>query len=156
MFRMSRHRWNFVSQGQSLVELALLLPLIALLLVGIFDLGRAFHALITINNAGREAARYGTLHDSDGTGMCRSAYQEMTNSGITVNLATVTISCPIPSPSPSTITCPLPNNPNPAPAISCPRDQAIQVRVRYIYNPMLGFFFSSGIPIRSSVEMRVP
>ena len=44
-------------QGQTLVEFALVLPLLILLLVGIFDFGRAIFAYNTINNAAREAAR---------------------------------------------------------------------------------------------------
>src|SRR4030042_5191220 len=46
-------------RGQSMVEFALMLPLMALVLVGVFDLGRAFFASITITNAAREGARYG-------------------------------------------------------------------------------------------------
>jgi len=44
-------------RGQTLVEFALVLPLLILLLVGIFDFGRAIFAYNTINNAAREAAR---------------------------------------------------------------------------------------------------
>ena len=44
-------------RGQSLVEFALILPVFILLLVGIFDLGRAVYAYNTINNAARQGAR---------------------------------------------------------------------------------------------------
>lgn len=44
-------------RGQTLVEFALILPVFILVLVGIFDLGRAVYAYNTINNAAREAAR---------------------------------------------------------------------------------------------------
>lgn len=47
-----RHR----SRGQGLVELALILPVMLLLLLGALDLGRVFYAQITINNAAREGA----------------------------------------------------------------------------------------------------
>lgn len=43
--------------GQSLVEFALVLPLLILLLFGVIDFGRVFHAYLTIDHAGREAAR---------------------------------------------------------------------------------------------------
>jgi Flp pilus assembly protein TadG len=43
--------------GQALVEFALVLPLFILLLLGIFDFGRAVYAWSTINNAAREGAR---------------------------------------------------------------------------------------------------
>ena len=44
-------------RGQALVEFALALPILILLLVGIFDLGRAVYAFNTVNNAAREGAR---------------------------------------------------------------------------------------------------
>jgi Flp pilus assembly protein TadG len=44
-------------RGQALVEFALILPLFVLILVGLFDMGRAVYAFNTINQAAREAAR---------------------------------------------------------------------------------------------------
>jgi hypothetical protein len=43
--------------GQGLVEFALVIPVILLLLFGIFDLGRAVYAYSTIANAARQASR---------------------------------------------------------------------------------------------------
>jgi Flp pilus assembly protein TadG len=48
-------------KGQSLVEFALLLPVLILLLFGIIDFGRIFHAYLTIDHAGREAARTASI-----------------------------------------------------------------------------------------------
>ncbi|HSQ17048.1 MAG TPA: TadE/TadG family type IV pilus assembly protein [Anaerolineales bacterium] len=125
--------------GQSLVEFALLLPVLALLLAGVFDLGRAFHALIAINNAGREAARYGTLHRSDLTGMRNAAIQEAQNSGIVIASDSIALTCP-----------------DAGTAAPCARDTSMMVQITYQYNPILGFFFPAGVPIRSTVEMRIP
>ena len=44
-------------RGQALVEFALVLPIFVLLLVAIFDLGRAVFAYNTLTNAAREGAR---------------------------------------------------------------------------------------------------
>ena len=44
-------------RGQTLVEFALILPIFLLLLVGIFDFGRAIYAYSTVNNAAREGGR---------------------------------------------------------------------------------------------------
>ena len=44
-------------RGQSMVEFALVVPVFILLLVGLFDLGRAVYAYNTVNNAAREAGR---------------------------------------------------------------------------------------------------
>ena len=46
-------------RGQSLVELALVLPLLTLLLVGMVDLGRAFFSQARLTNAVKEGAFYG-------------------------------------------------------------------------------------------------
>lgn len=45
------------TRGQALVEFALILPILVLLLVGIFDFGRAIYAFNTVNNAANEALR---------------------------------------------------------------------------------------------------
>jgi Flp pilus assembly protein TadG len=50
------------TRGQSLVELALLLPLLLLFLMMILDLGRAVYYYSVIHNAAREGARYGIVH----------------------------------------------------------------------------------------------
>jgi Flp pilus assembly protein TadG len=44
-------------RGQALVEFALILPVFVLLLVGLFDGGRAIYAASAVNNAAREGAR---------------------------------------------------------------------------------------------------
>jgi Flp pilus assembly protein TadG len=48
---------NRDTRGQSLVEFALIVPIFVLVLIGIFDFGRAIYAFNTINQAAREAAR---------------------------------------------------------------------------------------------------
>lgn len=48
-------------KGQSLVETALILPILLLLLFGIVDFGRIFHAYLTLDHAGREAARAASI-----------------------------------------------------------------------------------------------
>jgi len=48
-------------RGQTLVEFALILPIFVMLLVGIFDFGRAVYGYNTISNASREAVRIGIV-----------------------------------------------------------------------------------------------
>ena len=50
-------RRSSVHGGQSLVEFALLLPVLAILFLGAVDLTRAFYYYIVLENATREAAR---------------------------------------------------------------------------------------------------
>jgi Flp pilus assembly protein TadG len=49
-------------KGQDLVEFAIILPIFALFIVGITDLGRAVYYFSTMSNAAREGARYGSIH----------------------------------------------------------------------------------------------
>ena len=48
-------------RGAELIEFALVLPLILILLMGIFDFGLAFQRYEVITNAAREGARLGSL-----------------------------------------------------------------------------------------------
>jgi Flp pilus assembly protein TadG len=52
------------TKGQTLVEFALILPIFVLVIVGIFDLGRAVYAFNTLNNAAREAVRVGIVNQN--------------------------------------------------------------------------------------------
>jgi len=54
-------------RGQELVEFALILPLLLLLMVGIFEFGYVVFAYNTLSNAVREGARYGSVHPADET-----------------------------------------------------------------------------------------
>jgi len=67
-------------RGQSLVELALVLPLFALLLLMAIDFGRAYFTYIQVNNAAREAAHFaatGPNGPTDTAGITTVALQEM-------------------------------------------------------------------------------
>ncbi len=46
--------------AQALVEMAVMVPFLVIGMMGMLDLGRAFYYQITLTNAVREAARYGT------------------------------------------------------------------------------------------------
>jgi len=54
-------------RGQGLVEVALVLPIVVLVLMGIFDLGRAVYAYNTISNAAREAMRTAIVNQDAAT-----------------------------------------------------------------------------------------
>ena len=53
-----------LAAGQSLVEFAIITPVVLLLLVGISDLGRLFASAVAIESAAREAADYGSFDAS--------------------------------------------------------------------------------------------
>jgi Flp pilus assembly protein TadG len=52
-------------RGSALVELAITLPLLLLVSVGIFEFGRAFQTWQVLTNAAREGARVAVLPNSD-------------------------------------------------------------------------------------------
>lgn len=52
-------------KGQSLVEFALVIPLLLLIVMAIIEFGLMFNAYITITNASREGARGGALGDDN-------------------------------------------------------------------------------------------
>jgi Flp pilus assembly protein TadG len=43
--------------GQSIVELAIVVPVLILMAVGVFEFGRALHAYVTVTHAARDGAR---------------------------------------------------------------------------------------------------
>ena len=53
-------------KGQSLVEFALVLPVLIMLLFGIIDFSNYFYKSLTIDHAGREAARAASIGKSEG------------------------------------------------------------------------------------------
>ncbi|AFH62389.1 TadE/TadG family type IV pilus assembly protein [Paenibacillus caseinilyticus] len=60
-----RHRWLREEHGQSLTELALMLPLLLLLVCGVVDFGRVLYAYLHLNLAAQETVRLGGLGRSD-------------------------------------------------------------------------------------------
>ena len=66
---------NAKPSGQSLIEFALVLPLLLLLVMGIFDLGRGIYYYSAIHNAAREGARFGAVNHCDVDGIKNQAQQ---------------------------------------------------------------------------------
>lgn len=71
---------SHAKKGQSLIEFALLLPLLLLLIMGLFDLGRAIFYYSILNTAVREGTRFAIVQsDCDyriNTGSCDGGYWE--------------------------------------------------------------------------------
>jgi Flp pilus assembly protein TadG len=77
-----------VNGGQSLVELAIALPLLLLLMLGTIDIGRAFFDYVQIRNAAREGAGYGAHFPTDTAGI----QTRVTRHGVPAG-TTVTVEC---------------------------------------------------------------
>lgn len=134
-------RWSHHTvgeRGQEAVELAIVLPLLVLIVFGVLDLGRAFHAAIVITNAARVGARYGILSPGDPNGIITVTQAEAQGSGI--DLTDTTLSA-------IEVTCPE----------GCGSDLPIRVTVTYQFKLILGLVFANPeIQMVRFAEMLVP
>ncbi len=82
---------NRRERGQSLVELALVLPLLMLVILGAIDFGRVFYASMTVAGAARNGAQYASENPTDTTGIQSAALDD---AGSLDPAPTVTVSGP--------------------------------------------------------------
>ena len=105
-------------RGQDLAEYALILPIFLLIIMGIFDMGRAVYYYSALQNSVREGARYGIIYPDDTTGIENVVYQKAVGLDIR-NLNVIT---------------------------SYPTEDTIQVRATFqfpIITPIIGALFGS-------------
>lgn len=94
MMSQANVRWLRLSKnnaGSSFVELAILLPLFLLLILGTVDIGRGFSHYIGLTTAAREGARWITLNPEDANGAYRRIFQEAGRVGLTSDEMLVSI-----------------------------------------------------------------
>jgi Flp pilus assembly protein TadG len=77
-------------RSQALVEFALAISVFMLLILGTFDLARAYVAYSVVDNAAREAARYGAAHVSE-TNWQIQATQAGLNLAVAIDPAALTL-----------------------------------------------------------------
>ena len=83
----------WAAHGQSYVELAFALPVLAIILVVAADFGRLFYTYLEVINAARAAAQYGSnsvVTAADATGMVAAAKQDGAN---VANLTVIASQC---------------------------------------------------------------
>jgi hypothetical protein len=137
-------------RGQSLVEFALLLPLLVLVIFGVLELGRVFFAYIAITNAAREGARVFTFWPNFTTidNIETAVYNEVGDVPLVDvgRISSIIIQC---------------GNaydavPSDIPLANCPKFEPIRVTVTYNYDLIFRFIFPESITLRRSAEMLVP
>lgn len=136
------------NRGQSLIEFALILPVLVLIIYGVFDLGRAFYAVITIANASREGARYMTRHVvvmdlsvNNSLNLVKDQIkQEAAGGGLTLDDTLITINC---------VRDPLDNK-------VCMSGQDAWVRVQYDFRPLFAAIFPTSIRVGWETRMQTP
>ncbi len=90
------------SSGQSIVELALMMPVMILILAGTLDLGRMYFSYMAVVNSAREGARFGATHPpalpcntaANAQKIVARTRNEATASGVNTALMTVNVTCP--------------------------------------------------------------
>jgi Flp pilus assembly protein TadG len=88
---MKRRRFR-EERGQDLAEYALILPIFLLVIMSIFDMGRAVYYYSALQNSVREGARYGIIYPEDITGIETVVRQKAV--GLDVNDLAITTSYP--------------------------------------------------------------
>jgi TadE-like protein len=141
-------RWSY-RKGQSAVELAIVAPVLALLLVVVSDFARVFFVSIAVNNAARAGAQFGSQSVQNADEPDKMQLAASTDFGC---VAKGNVSCPnFPdwkTPAASQCTCGTPNPPTaPACAASYCTDAAkmifVTVNTSATYNTILNY---PGIP----------
>ena len=82
-------------KGQSITELAIVLPVMLIILAGVLDLGRLYYAFVAVSDAAGEGANYGAIHpgESDRDELV-ARVQNATDGLIQIEPGRVTVDCP--------------------------------------------------------------
>lgn len=130
--------------GQSLVEFALILPVLLLIIMGVFDFGRAVYAFNTVSNAAREGARLLIVNQGTSGGVYLAA-TEAANQATALGLD--------PSdPAEVRVTFPDPGN-CPTISVGCPAEVRVQYRFDAI-TPIIGRFIGP-ITVGSTTQLLI-
>lgn len=133
--------------GASIIEFAIVLPILALLAVGIIDLGRwAYYGIVAANSA-RAGAQYGAQdanHASDSTGMTAAVNAESGNA-VTWNTIDATEVCSVSGGALSPCTGNAPLN----------TTYYVKVQVSGTFSPLVHYPGFSSLPVNGSAIIRV-
>lgn len=119
-------------RGQAITEFALVIPVLLLILMGVVEIGRIFHAYLVVEEAARDAARYVSVGVADS-----KVATAIANDTTTLGTVTYTIT-------PS----------DPAERLS---GQPITVHISYPVNlitPVLDKIFPNPTVVQSTITMR--
>jgi Flp pilus assembly protein TadG len=87
----ARRRWLRSNSGQSLVELAIALPILLGLVIGIFEFGRAWNIRQVTTNAAREGARMAVIAGEAEPVVLAAVESRLSDAGLDTGLATISI-----------------------------------------------------------------
>lgn len=134
--------------GAALVEFAILMPLLLLLLFGIWTVARAWNVKTTMDHGVREAARYGAT-DPTSTAMLNIAEGELAASSIAWGDITVTCATRISGLSSGGAGCITDDTVDPT------TDDRVQVVLEWQDYPLSFLFFDIGVDLTARAVARV-
>jgi Flp pilus assembly protein TadG len=142
-----RSRIFHSEEGSSVLETALVLPVLLLMLAVAVDLGRAFTAAIVTTSAAHAGAMYGAQHPTDLTGMVAAAKLDA-GTWVTV-IPTAQFGCQCSDGSSAISAC--------SSEPSCPFNSVyyVQLNTNTLYVPLLPYpGLSTGIPLHGKARIR--
>jgi Flp pilus assembly protein TadG len=132
-------------RGTSMVEFALVLPLLAFLMVAMVDFGRGMAISMTLESAARSGAEYGGLFPQDTAGVT-TAIAEALGPGLTADAVSAVPQCRCAG---AVVECSAVCNGGGA-------EMYLTVRVDYAYSPILPYpGIASSYPLNGTAEFRV-
>jgi Flp pilus assembly protein TadG len=119
------------TEGQSLVEFALVLPILMVLILGMIEFGWVLNGKITLTSAAREGARVAVIYES--AEQASTAVQSaVTRSAESSSLTLVTTVTTFDEPTKSAV-----------------------INVNAKIKPIIGLFFSGDVTLSAKAEMRI-
>jgi hypothetical protein len=142
------------ARGSALLEFAFALPLLAMLLFGVIDFGRALYAYHFVSYAAREATRWASVRGNQCTAWAQAC---PANQADVQNYVAGIVPPGIdPGPQALSVTAAwMPPPENPASCVGSPnaRGCAVQVQVNYKFNFVLPFLPTATYSMQSTSEM---
>jgi len=130
-------------KGQGLIEIAIVIPFLIMVVIGVLDLGRMYFTVIIINNAAREGTRYLIQHPDDKENFFANtkavAAQEAQGTIVSLDTSDVEVTMCF--------------DEAPTDDGACDRETPARVTVTYSFDPIL---WPSTLTFHRSVEMMVP
>lgn len=144
----SPHRWAHCENGSSIVELALVVPVLIMILVGAADFGRAYWMSIQLASAAEAGAVYGVNNPTDIAGIQSAAQMDAPSvPGLT---ATASYGCECSDGSNAVASC------SATPTCQANYINYVNVSTTATYKFLLSYpAFASSIKLSSKSRMRV-
>jgi Flp pilus assembly protein TadG len=151
---MKRHRWpRSLERGQTLLEFAMIAPVLMILLMAMVDLARVMETHVTIQEAARDAARYAVTGRADCTGPATPTRDACIVQTVKDDTSSLTNNQTV---STSYQSWDYPTYADPGTLNDAGQQcDAVQVKVTYTYHPVTPLinFFVSSVPLTATERM---